>query len=45
MLRGVCKKENFLDLFENFILYDHSGGVTEKILTRNHQYLGVNEAD
>jgi type I restriction enzyme R subunit len=44
MLRGVCKKENFLDLFENFILYDHSGGVTEKILTRNHQYLGVNEA-
>ena len=44
MLRGVCKKENFLDLFENFILYDHSGGNTAKILARNHQYLGVNEA-
>lgn len=44
MLRGICKKENFLDLFENFILYDHSGGHTVKILARNHQYLGVNEA-
>ena len=44
MLRGICKKENFLDLFENFILYDHSGGSTAKILARNHQYLGVNEA-
>lgn len=44
MLRGICKKENFLDLFENFILYDHSDGHTAKILARNHQYLGVNEA-
>lgn len=44
MLRGICRKENFLDLFENFILYDHSDGYTAKILARNHQYLGVNEA-
>lgn len=44
MLRGICKKENFLDLFENFILFDHSGGNTAKILSRNHQFLGVNEA-
>ena len=44
MLRGICQKENFLDLLENFILYDHSGGNTAKILARNHQYLGVNEA-
>ena len=44
MLRGICKKENFLDLLENFVLYDHSGGHTAKILARNHQYLGVNEA-
>lgn len=44
MLRGICKKENFLDLFENFILYDHSSGSVAKILARNHQYLGVNEA-
>ncbi len=44
MLKGICKKENFLDLFENFILYDHFNGNTVKILARNHQYLGVNEA-
>lgn len=44
MLRGICRKENFLDLLENFILYDHSDGKTVKILARNHQYLGVNEA-
>ena len=44
MLRGICKKDNFLDLLENFILFDHSGGHTSKILARNHQYLGVNEA-
>lgn len=44
MLRGICRKENFLDLLENFILFDHSGGRTVKILARNHQYLGVNEA-
>ena len=44
MLRGICRKENFLDLYENFILYDHSDGRTVKILARNHQYLGVNEA-
>ena len=44
MLRGICRKDNFLDLFENFILFDHSDGRTVKILARNHQYLGVNEA-
>lgn len=44
MLRGICNKETFIDLLENFILYDHSDGKTVKILARNHQYLGVNEA-
>ncbi len=44
MLRGICNKASFLDLLENFILFDHSGGHTAKILARNHQYLGVNEA-
>ena len=43
MLRGICNRANFLDLLENFILYDHSGGTTVKTLARNHQYLGVNE--
>ena len=44
MLRGVCDKRTFLDLLENFIIYDHSDGRTTKILSRNHQYLGVNRA-
>lgn len=43
-LEVYAKKENFLDLLENFILFDHSDGKTAKILARNHQYLGVNEA-
>lgn len=44
MLHGICQKAHFLDLLENFILFDHSNGNTAKILARNHQYLGVNEA-
>lgn len=44
MLKGICKKEIFLDILENFILYDHSDGRLVKILARNHQYLGVNKA-
>lgn len=44
MILGICDKHNFMDLFENFILFDHSGGKCAKIFARNHQYLGVNEA-
>ena len=44
LLKGVCQKENLLDLFENFIVFDDSAGSTVKILARNHQYLGVNRA-
>lgn len=44
MLRGICNKRTFLDLLENFVLFDHSEGRITKILARNHQYLGVNRA-
>ena len=44
MLQGICKKENFLDLLENFILFDHSEGHTAKIMAQNHQFMGVNQA-
>ena len=44
LLKGVCSKENFLDLVENFILFDDSSGESRKILARNHQFLGVNRA-
>jgi type I restriction enzyme, R subunit len=44
LLKGVCKKQNFMDLVENFILFDESAGAVRKILARNHQFLGVNRA-
>ncbi len=44
LLKGVCDKRNFLDLVENFIVFDHSSGDEVKILARNHQFLGVNRA-
>ena len=44
LVKGTCTKANFLDIFENFILFDDSIGETVKIIARNHQYLGVNAA-
>jgi len=44
LLKGVCDKRNFMDIVENFILFDDSTGETRKILARNHQFLGVNRA-
>ena len=44
LLKGVCNKRNFMDLLENFILFDESSGESRKIVARNHQFLGVNRA-
>ncbi len=44
LLKGVCDKRNFMDLVENFIVFDESTGAVRKVLARNHQYLGVNRA-
>ncbi|VGO17197.1 Type-1 restriction enzyme R protein [Pontiella desulfatans] len=44
LLKGICDKRNFMDLIENFILFDDSTGKAVKILARNHQFLGVNRA-
>ena len=44
LLKGVCDKRNFMDLVENFIVFDDSAGELRKILARNHQFLGVNRA-
>lgn len=44
LLKGICKKNNLLDILENFILFDESSPKTVKIVARNHQYLGVNQA-
>jgi len=43
LLKGVCDKKNFMDIFENFIAYDDSTGKQIKVLAKNHQYLGVNQ--
>lgn len=41
---GVCEKKRFMDLFENFILFDNSMGKVVKLIARNHQFIGVNKA-
>lgn len=43
IIKGTCQKENFLDILENFILFFDAGSII-KIIAKNHQYLGVNNA-
>lgn len=43
MLRGICAKEKLMDIFENFLLFDDSGGDVVKLMAKNHQYIGVNK--
>lgn len=43
MIRGTCDKKRLLDIFENFLLFDDSGGEVAKIMAKNHQYIGVNK--
>ncbi|MES9880321.1 MAG: type I restriction endonuclease subunit R [Sedimenticola sp.] len=44
LLKGVCEKQNLIDLIESFILFDETAGEAKKIIARNHQFLGVNRA-
>ncbi len=44
LLKIVCDKRRFLDLFENFVLFADTANGPAKILAKNHQYLGVNRA-
>jgi type I restriction enzyme R subunit len=45
LLNGMLAHDRLLDLVENFILFDSSKpGATRKVLARNHQVLGVNNA-
>jgi type I restriction enzyme R subunit len=46
IIKGICEKKRFIDLLENFILYQTAkgGGALVKIIAKNHQYLGVNNA-
>ncbi len=44
VIRGMCTKERLLDLIENFVAFQDAPGGFVKLLARNHQYLGVNNA-
>ncbi len=44
VIRGMCTKDRLLDLIENFVAFQDRPGGFVKLLARNHQYLGVNNA-
>ena len=44
IIRGTCEPTNLLDLVENFIFFYAAKGSLVKIVAKNHQYLGVNQA-
>jgi type I restriction enzyme, R subunit len=44
VIRGMCAKDRLLDLIENFVAFQDRPGGFVKLLARNHQYLGVNNA-
>ena len=45
LLNGMLAKDRLLDILENFILFDASkAGAVRKVVARNHQMLGVNQA-
>jgi type I restriction enzyme R subunit len=44
MLRGTCEPARLLDLVESFTVFQERPGGLVKLLARNHQYLGVNNA-
>jgi type I restriction enzyme R subunit len=41
---GTCNPSHLLDLVENFTTFSTLQGSTSKIVARNHQFLGVNNA-
>ena len=44
VLRGVCEPARFLDIVENFTVFEEVRGGLVKKVAKNHQYLGVNRA-
>lgn len=44
IIKGICEKNRLLDIVENFTLFSEAQGKLIKIITKNHQYLGVNKA-
>ena len=44
ILRGICDHHRLLDIIENFTLFMDAPGGLIKLIAKNHQYLGVNNA-
>ena len=44
LLRATCEPAKFLDLIENFLLFDEARGGLRKVVGKYHQVLGVNRA-
>ncbi|MGQ4274699.1 type I restriction endonuclease subunit R [Terrihabitans sp. B22-R8] len=44
ILRATCEPSSFLDLVENFLLFDDAKGGLRKVVGKCHQVLGVNRA-
>lgn len=44
LLRGTCRPDRLLDLVENYTAFEEARGGLIKLLARNHQYLGVENA-
>lgn len=44
LVHGLFQKAELLDYIENFILFSRNKGTVTKIIAKNHQYLGVNNA-
>ena len=44
LLRATCEPARFLDLIENFLLFDEARGGLRKVVGKYHQVLGVNRA-
>jgi len=44
LLRGTCEPIRFLDILENFLLFMEVRGGIVKVVPKNHQYLGVENA-
>ena len=44
MIRGVADRRKLLDLVENFTIFNEGKGDLTKLVAKNHQFLGVNNA-
>ena len=44
ILKGTCDHTRLLDLIENFTVFEEKAGRIRKVVAKNHQYLGVNNA-